>query len=172
VLDKLREAPGVADVQATLEEYVRVTLPGVSDPVIGQLIGLDARHPPRMNRLTLSSGRPLDGTDLRADGELEALVSEAFANARGLSAGSRVTALVNGRQRTLRIVGTALSPEFIFAGLWGMPDMRNFGIFWVDHEALAAACDMRGNGLKPGDEVIVYPNATVRDGARVRRRTV
>ncbi|MGM9489185.1 ABC transporter permease [Ideonella sp. YS5] len=144
VAENLRAVPGVADVQTTLEEYVRVTLAGVPDPIIGQLIGLDPRAAPRMNRLSVSSGKPLEASGLRADGELEALVSEAFAQARGLKAGSRVTALVNGRQRTLRIVGTALSPEFIFAGLWGMPDMRNFGIFWVDHEALAAAYDMRG----------------------------
>jgi putative ABC transport system permease protein len=142
--ESLRQADGVADVQTSLEEYIRVTIPGVSDPIIGQLIGLDARNPPRMNRLTLSSGRSLDTSSLRAGDELEALVSEAFAEARGLKPGSQVTALVNGRQRTLRIVGTALSPEFIFAGLWGMPDMRNFGIFWVDHDALAAAYDMRG----------------------------
>jgi putative ABC transport system permease protein len=53
-------------------------------------------------------------------------------------------ALVNGRQRTLVVAGIALSPEFIFAGLWGMPDQRGFGVFWVDHEALAAAYDMQG----------------------------
>jgi hypothetical protein len=41
-------------------------------------------------------------------------------------------------------VGTALSPEYIFAGLWGMPDQRGFGVFWVDREALAAAYDMQG----------------------------
>ncbi|MBE0550167.1 MAG: FtsX-like permease family protein, partial [Rubrivivax sp.] len=28
--------------------------------------------------------------------------------------------------------------------LWGMPDQRGFGVFWVDHEALAAAYDMQG----------------------------
>jgi putative ABC transport system permease protein len=38
----------------------------------------------------------------------------------------------------------ALSPEYIFAGLWGMPDQRGFGVFWVDREALAAAYDMDG----------------------------
>ncbi len=42
------------------------------------------------------------------------------------------------------VVGTALSPEFVFAGLWGMPDLRGFGIFWMDREALAAAYDMNG----------------------------
>jgi putative ABC transport system permease protein len=42
------------------------------------------------------------------------------------------------------IVGTALSPEFVFAGLWGMPDQRGFGVFWIDREALSAAYDMSG----------------------------
>jgi putative ABC transport system permease protein len=42
------------------------------------------------------------------------------------------------------VAGTALSPEYIFAGLWGMPDQRGFGVFWVDREALAAAYDMEG----------------------------
>ena len=53
--------------------------------------------------------------------------------------------LVAGQPLTLRVVGTALSPEFIFAGLFGMPDMRGYGIFWVDQDALAAAYDLRGS---------------------------
>ncbi|MEQ1682938.1 MAG: ABC transporter permease [Burkholderiaceae bacterium] len=143
--DTLRAVPGVADVQTTLEEVVRVEIPGLSDPIIGQLIGVDPRNPQRMNRVTTSRGRALDPlTGKRADGSLEVLVSEAFAQARGLQPGARLSALINGRQRALLVVGTALSPEFIFAGLWGMPDTRGFGIFWVDHEALAAAYDMRG----------------------------
>jgi putative ABC transport system permease protein len=51
---------------------------------------------------------------------------------------------VNGKRRTLLITGTALSPEYIFGGLMGLPDLRAFGVFWVDHDELAAAMDMRG----------------------------
>lgn len=143
--DVLREVEGVADVQTTLEQIVRVEIPGLPDPIIGQLIGLDPRQGQRMNRVTVSSGRGLDpDAGARADGSIEALVSEGFAQARRLKPGSRLNALINGKQRTLVVVGTALSPEFIFAGLWGMPDMRGFGIFWIDRESLAAAYDMRG----------------------------
>ena len=145
LVDTLRELEGVADVQATIEQIVRVEIPGLPDPIIGQLIGLDRRHPQRMNRVSVSSGRPLDGAPgERADGALEALVSEAFAQAHGLRPGARLEALINGKRRALVVTGTALSPEFIFAGLWGMPDTRGFGVFWLDQEALAAACDMRG----------------------------
>ncbi|MEY2893090.1 MAG: hypothetical protein RJA98_2998 [Pseudomonadota bacterium] len=139
----LREVPGVADVQTTTEEVVRITLPDSSDPVIGQLIGLDRREPQRMNRVTLRSGRALSASAGQG-GVMEAWVSEAFATARGLKAGSSVSALVNGKRRTLRVVGIALSPEYIFAGLFGMPDQRGFGVFWVDRDALSAAYDMGG----------------------------
>lgn len=141
--ESLRGVEGVADVQTTLEQVVRVEIPGLPDPIIGQLVGLDRRRPHRMNLVTVASGRGLDA-GVRGDGSLETLVSEGFAQARQLKPGSRLTALINGKQRQLVVVGTALTPEFIFAGLWGMPDTRGFGIFWIDHEALAAAYDMQG----------------------------
>jgi putative ABC transport system permease protein len=143
--EALREVDGVADVQTTLEEVVRVEITGLSDPIIGQLIGIDRRDGPRMNRVTVSRGRALDGSGpTRSDGSLDALVSEGFAQAHRLEPGARLSALINGRQRSLVVVGMALSPEFIFAGLWGMPDTRGFGVFWIDREALAAAYDMQG----------------------------
>jgi putative ABC transport system permease protein len=141
--DTLRATPGVADVQTSIEQVVRIELDGVADPVLGQLIGIDARTPPRMNRITLKSGRAPDEERLAGDA-IPALVSPAFADKRGLKPGSHVSALINGKQRTLEITGIALSPEFIFAGLMGMPDLRGFGVFWVPRDALAAAYDMDG----------------------------
>jgi putative ABC transport system permease protein len=142
---QLAAQPGVAEVQTTVEQMVRIELPDTADPIIGQLIGLDPRRPHSLNRVTLASGRALDGGGLRrGDGAMEVLVSEGFAQARGVKPGATLKALVNGRQRTLVIVGTALSPEFVFAGLWGMPDLRGFGVFWMDREALASAYDMNG----------------------------
>jgi len=146
--DTLRVLPGVADVQTSTEMLVRIELPGTSDPITGQLIGIDRRHPPRMNRITLRSGHADDASMSpgrpQPDGALPAWVSEAFAVAHGLQPGARLQALINGKQRTLVMAGVALSPEYIFAGLWGMPDQRGFGVFWVDNEALAAAYDMEG----------------------------
>jgi len=139
----LRELPGVADVQTTIEQIVRIELPGVADPVVGQLIGIDPLVPSRMNRVTLRRGHPLDEARL-ADNAIPALVSPAFANARSLAPGSQVGTLINGKRRTLVITGIGLSPEFIFAGLMGMPDQRGFGVFWVPRDALAAAYDMEG----------------------------
>ena len=144
--ETLRSVDGIADVQTTLEQVVRVQIPGSPDPIIGQVIGIDRRNPQRINRVSVASGRAPDvaSAGMRADGSIEALVSEGFAQGRGLKPGSRLLALVNGKQRSLVVTGTALSPEFIFAGLFGMPDTRGYGIFWIDRDALAAAYDMQG----------------------------
>lgn len=140
---RLAELPGVARVHVTVEAAARVTVPGSSDPVIGQLIGLDGDRAPALNRVLLRTGRwPEPG--VRAGDEMEAVVNESFADAHRLKPGATVSALVNGKRRTLRITGTALSPEYIFGGLMGVPDMRAFGVFWVPYDELAAAMDMRG----------------------------
>ncbi|MFN3571206.1 MAG: ABC transporter permease, partial [Polaromonas sp.] len=148
LVETLRQVPGVADVQTTIEQVVRITAPGVSDPILGQLIGVDRKQLPRMNQVSVSRGRSLDNTALsagaRSDGRIEVLVSAGFATSRGVKPGDLFTALINGKQRTLLIAGIALSPEYIFAGLGGSPDQRGFGVFWMDRDTLAAAYDMQG----------------------------
>ena len=140
---RLAEIAGVVDVQPTVEMMARVTVPGSTDPVIGQLVGIDARTPRRLDRVELRMGQwPEPGH--RSGAELQAVVAEGFAQAHGLKPGDAVSVLVNGKGRTLRITGTALSPEYIFGGIFGMPDLRAFGVFWLDQEELAAAIDMTG----------------------------
>lgn len=138
---QLARLPGVAQLEATVVRDVQVSLPDVADPIIGKMIGLDPRHPPEINRVFVRSGRL---PQAHRSGRIEALVSEAFATARGLRPGDRVIALLNGKREELQIVGIALSPEFIFAGFSGAPDLKGFGVFWVDREALASAFQMEG----------------------------
>jgi len=120
---RLYEVPGVADLQVTNEHVVRIQIEGLSDPILGRLIGLDPEQPPRMNRVVVRSGRSLEGSRsqpaARTDARIEALVSAGFVQARGLKPGAELDALINGRRRTLVIAGIALSPEYIFAGLGG-----------------------------------------------------
>lgn len=143
--EALRMLPGVADVQTTHEQVVRLEIEGVDDPMLGRLIGVDGREPPRMNQVVVRHGRALSAADGDAPpGALAVLVSEGFAIGRGLAPGSRLQALLDGKRRSLWVAGIAVSPEYIFAGLSGMPDQRSFGVFWMDRRALDAAYDMEG----------------------------
>lgn len=138
---QLESIPGAAHVETSLTQVVPITISGISDPIIGRLIGLDARARQRLNTVHLRSGRMPERN--RTDA-IEALVSEGFALGRQLKPGDRLGALVNGRREDLIVVGIALSPEYIFAGMGGSPDQRGFGVFWVDRQALAGAYNMEG----------------------------
>jgi putative ABC transport system permease protein len=144
----LRTLPGIADVQTSTEMVVRVQIDGDPDPIIGQLIGVDARVPRRMNLITVrgrtAGNEILSPGRARSDGALPVWISETFVMAHGLQPGDRLSALINGKYRALVMTGVALSPEYIFAALGGLPDQRGFGVFWLDREALAAAYDMDG----------------------------
>lgn len=141
-LEKQLEAiPGAAHVETSVTQVVPISIPNVADPIIGLLVGLETRTAQRLNKVQLRSGRMVTA---HRTGAMEALVSEGFALARQLKLGEHLSALVNGKRETLLIVGIALSPEYIFAGLGGSPDQRGFGVFWVDRQALATAYNMEG----------------------------
>lgn len=138
---QLADLPGAAYVETSLTQIVQVDIPHVSDPIIGRLIGIDPQSPPGLNRIHVREGRMIAAQRAQA---LEVLVSEGFAIARQLKPGHRIHALINGKREALHIVGIALSPEYIFAGMGGSPDLRGFGVFWLDRQALAAAYNMEG----------------------------
>jgi putative ABC transport system permease protein len=60
--------------------------------------------------------------------------------------GATIKALLNGKKHELRVVGIALSPEFIYALGPGdlMPDDRRFAVLWMSERALAALLDLDG----------------------------
>ena len=137
---KLRQIPGVAEAETRVVRDAQLSLPGVVPPMIARLIGFDFAHPPGMNRLTLKLGRwPAPG----AKGEV--VVNQRFLEARGLKLGQQMRVLLNGKLERLRLVGTALSPEYIYATRGGgMPDDEWFAALWIEEQALAAAFNMEG----------------------------
>jgi len=140
MLQRIRGIPGVVEVEARVVREAQLSIPGVVPPMIARLIGQDFEHPPGMNRLTLTSGRwPAPG----ARGEV--VVNERFLEARRLKLGDALSVLLNGKLERVTLVGTALSPEYIFATRGGgMPDDEWFAVLWTDARALAAAFNMEG----------------------------
>ena len=138
---RLREVPGVQQVQTRVVAMANLTVPGFDEPVRGQFVSIPDAHPPRLNQLYLIEGRPPE--PYRDD---EIVVSDGFAEAHDLGSGGTLDAVINGRYQTLRIVGIAISPEFIFQMAPGavFPDFDRFGVIWMGRAALATAYDMEG----------------------------
>ena len=120
---------------------VTLDVPGLQEPATGRLISLPERGRPPLNDVYLRRGRWVDAE--RPD---EVIANEAFVDANGLQPGNRVAAVINGRRRSLTIVGVALSPEYVYGIRPGeiFPDKQRFGIFWMGRQALASAFDMEG----------------------------
>ncbi len=140
LLERIRGIPGVVEVEARVVRDAQLSIPGVVPPMIARLIGHEFERPGGMNRLTLKSGRwPAP----QARGEV--VVNQRFLEARGLALGAPMNVLLNGKLERVTVVGTALSPEYIFATRGGgMPDDEWFAVLWTDAEALAAAFNMEG----------------------------
>jgi putative ABC transport system permease protein len=141
LVEQIREIPGVAAVDARIAKLALLDIPNFAEPATGQVISLPEIGGPSLNRLYMRLGRtPEPG---RSD---EVVVNDSFAKAHGFTPGDRFFAILNGRKRELTIVGTALSPEYIFTVGPGdiMPDDRRFAIIWMGEKALASAYDLEG----------------------------
>ncbi|MCP5145150.1 MAG: FtsX-like permease family protein [Gammaproteobacteria bacterium] len=141
VARRIAELPGVQSVDVRIGKYATLDIDGLAEPVIGRLQSIPEDGQPPLNRLTLRSGRWLEPG--RRD---EVIINEPFAEAHGMVEGAQFSALINGHYRRLTVVGTALSPEFVYALGPGalMPDDKRFGIVWMSRQALESAYDLEG----------------------------
>lgn len=141
LVDQIAEIPGVAAVDTRISKLALLDIPDLREPATGLFISHPEIGEPILNRLFMRTGRmPEPGHDN------EVVVSENFAKAHGFTPGSRFSAILNGRKREVFVVGTALSPEFIYSIGPGdrMPDDRRFGIVWMSEEVLASAYNLDG----------------------------
>ncbi len=140
--DRISEIPGVVQVSTRVVKDVTLDVPGLAEPAVGRLISLPEREDTGdLNAVYLRLGRFPDPA--RDD---EALASEAFTLANHLKPEDRVTAIINGKKKSLRIVGVALAPEYIFQMRQGdfFPDDKRFAVLWMARRPLEFAWDMRG----------------------------
>lgn len=143
---QLAALPGVASVETRIVADVLLDVPGLAEPATGRLISLPAQGEAAHNTLYLRSGRLPEAETNAARVDNEIVISESFASAHRLRLGDPIGAILNGRARTLRVVGIALSPEYIYELPPGgmLPDNLRFGVFWMRRPALAAAFDLEG----------------------------
>ena len=134
--------PNVAAVRGRVSLGVLIDLPGVQEPISGRALSLPTEHSDIVNNVLLRSGTWFSGTSDR-----EVIVNEAFARENGLHPGSRLKVLLLDKQHELLVVGTAMSPEFVYVippsgGL--APDPKRFGVLYLQEDFLAKSCDLDG----------------------------
>ncbi|NMF84687.1 FtsX-like permease family protein [Nodosilinea sp. P-1105] len=141
VMDQIRQIPGVGQGRSRVVETVTLDVPGLDDPATGRLVSIPEQPQAILNDIALQSGRYIQPDRLD-----EVIASPAFVEANQLALGDTISAVINGRWQELRIVGTALSPEYLYeiSGTELLPDNQRFGVFWMGRPALATAFDLDG----------------------------
>ena len=141
LLADISRIDGVLSVEARISGAAILDIPGHTKAAVGHIISYPEDGEPILNVPLLIQGRFPD--PLVTD---EVVVNAPFADANGFLPGDTISAKLHGQKRTLTIVGTALSPEFVYTIGPGalMPDNLSFGIIWMSERAAAAAFDMTG----------------------------
>lgn len=154
--ERLATIPGVGRVETRVRAPVTLEIKGYEQPITGQLVSLPidtavrGGGPPTLplpetsgalNQVHIKAGRMV--APGRAD---EVLLSDGFANAHKLGPGDSIATVVNGHRKTLRIVGLALAPDFVFqlGPNTLIPDFARYGILWMGRDPLGVAFDMDG----------------------------
>ncbi len=155
---EIGQISGVQTVEARISGDVILDLPGRSEVAVGRVLSLPQTDEPQLNLPILRTGRMPETAN-------EVAVNQPFTLANGYRTGERIDANMNGRKTALTITGTLLSPEFIYTVGPGamMPDNRNFGILWMQHDAAAAVFDMTGafNDLSVKLDARVQPEPVI-----------
>ncbi|MCD6405457.1 MAG: ABC transporter permease [Planctomycetes bacterium] len=141
----VREAaalPGVTAAQGRIVKDVNLDVPGNTRPCTGRVISMPPTSTTAINDIHLLSGRYFSPGVSN-----EVIVSDRFARENDLALGGVVWATMNDRKQPLRIIGTALSPEYVYmirSAREFLPAPDRFAILWVGKDFAEMALGMRG----------------------------
>ncbi len=128
--------------QGRIVEEARLVPPNGQDTTVSVLVvSLPAPRRPLVNDIYLTAGRYFQG-GLRE----EAIVGRAFAREHGIQPGDRLRLIVGGRIVSVRVVGIALSPEFVYLLAPGsiVPDPARYGVVFLPEAFMERATGLRG----------------------------
>jgi len=109
-LRRVESIPGVWRVRGRIVKDVPLKVPGKEEAIVARIISMPDRRDGLINDIHLVSGSYFPGAAYQ-----EVIVNDRFCQANGLRVGDTIQATINEREETLRIVGTAYSPEYVYA---------------------------------------------------------
>lgn len=142
LIQRISQIEGVSRAESRVVAPVKLEVEDFREPITGLLLSAEANAGDwQLNRLVLMAGRMPS-----ANGHHEVVITEAFADARGLGPGDSIKAIINGRLQSLMITGVVLSPEYVYQIRPGsfFPDFGRFAVLWMNRRQLEAAYDMDG----------------------------
>lgn len=142
VIQDVAESPNVASAYGRVAIGALLDLPNLDEPIGGLVISMPEQRRPVLNDLLIRSGTWFSGRD-----EREAILNDSFAKANGIRPGMRMKILLLDEQHEVLVVGTAMSPEYVYlipadGGI--APDPARFGVIYMPEDFLQRSADQEG----------------------------
>lgn len=134
--------PNIIETRGRISKSVLIQLPHSKEPVTGSALSMPEVRGRVLNNIMLKTGTWFSGTD-----DQEIIVNHAFAEENGIRPGDRLKITLLDKQHDLLVLGTAMSPEFVYlipeSGGF-MPDPARFGVVYFTEDFLQKSCDLNG----------------------------
>ncbi|MBN2562826.1 MAG: ABC transporter permease [Phycisphaerae bacterium] len=141
-VEDVAKLPGIAKLETRVIFEVILDLPGVVKPLTGRLISM----PKTGFDKTINGICLIRGSGFSDDRNEEVILSEAFAKEHGLEPGDRIELILNRKRESFVIVGTAISPEYVYMVRGEgdiIPDPQHFGTLYVKEEYAREVLDFQ-----------------------------
>lgn len=138
---KIEALPGVHSARGRIVKDVNVDVAGQDEPRTGRLVSMPNRQEQVIDDICLMEGRYFSPGVLN-----EVILSARFARENNLQVGDSIQASIDSRKHSLRVVGLALSPEYVYMIRGAqdlLPSPGRFGILWVPQDFAETALDMK-----------------------------
>lgn len=143
VVDQVEKVAGIKKVTGRIQLDVPI-LKENEERASARLVSYSLPITGNLNSLSLTRGRMFSQT--RQPG-IEVLLDPKYAQANHLESGGKVNIVAGQRKVQMTVIGTAISPEFIYAikdSATLLPDPEAFGIFMVNEAQVQSALGMPG----------------------------
>ena len=137
---RVEQMPGVRRAQGRIVQDVTVDIEGINEPRTGRIISMPVPHHDVLNDIVLDQGNYF-----APGAQDEVIVSDRFALANNLELGDRIDVNIESKQYNLRIIGLAMSPEFVYMirNIQELiPAPERFGVLWVPRDFAETALNM------------------------------
>lgn len=142
VVKRLEALPGVVQAEGRIVEEVKLDVPGFLGPRIGRVISMPVEQGTAINDIHIVSGRYFS-----RGGRNQVIVNDQFARENRLQPGDHIQVTVAGRRHSLRIVATALSPEYVYmirSEREFVPDPKRFTPLWLHADFAEMVLGLQG----------------------------
>ena len=141
-VDDVAALPNVRDVRGRVYLATRVSLGSVAEPISGVALSVPAVRHPIVNDVLLRSGTWFSGSHAK-----EVILNEAFAAKHDLKPGDTLDVLLLDKEHHLLVVGTAMSPEYVYVippagGI--VPDAARFAVLYLPEGFAQDSCNLAG----------------------------